>query len=136
MVLVEFADPEPILPLLVVEEDAVFEIEEAEYDPEALLKDLGELGRSHDGILNVPVNEVVVHVKDDPHLEGSILGGAFPSQAPGSQARSFVLLAVLDHAVPAVVADELLIIVALVEARVVAEGSHSHLDVVFDRPEH
>lgn len=78
----------------------------------------------------------MVHVKDDPHLEGSVLGGAFPSQAPGGEARSLVLLAVLDHAVPAVVADELLIVLALVEARVVAEGGHSHLDVVLDRPEH
>ena len=44
VVLVEFADPEPILPLLIVEEDAVVEVEEAEDNPEALLEDVGELG--------------------------------------------------------------------------------------------
>ena len=44
MVLIEFADPEPILPLLIVEEDAVVEVEEAEDNPEALLEDVGELG--------------------------------------------------------------------------------------------
>ena len=136
MVLVELADPEPVLPLLVVEEDAVVEVEEAEDDPEALLEYLGELGRRHDSLLDVPVDEVVLHVEDHPHLEGSVLGGAFPAQPPGGQARGLVLLAVLDHAVPAVVADELLVVLALVEARVVAEGGHPHLDVVLDRPQH
>jgi len=107
---VERAEAYAVSPIFLVQQHTVFHTEQTYEYSEALTEGLGDLGRGHYSIFNVPVDVFGVHVEGDSELVGFFSRGRVPSESPTCALGLLVELAIFDHAVAAVVANEELVV--------------------------